>query len=56
MEQLLTEGEDVLVYGYHPHPHMGATRLARLSGRLKLVQGDIRNRDPLGAAFRQQST
>lgn len=48
VEALLTRGHDVTVFGREPMPAQAAAAFASLPGRLRVVQGDVRD----GAALR----
>jgi len=51
IEQLLARGEHVVVFGREALPAAAARLFARLKGRVELVQGDVRDKEALGAVF-----
>ncbi len=55
VEALLGRGEHVLVFGQEAAlPEPAPTRFARLSGRLEVIQGDVRDADTLRAVFKNR--
>jgi nucleoside-diphosphate-sugar epimerase len=50
-EALLARGEEVVIFGREPLPEAAARVFAPLPGRLRVVQGDVRDAPALGAVF-----
>lgn len=51
VEQLLMRGEEVVIFGREPLPAAATRAFAPLSGKLSLIQGDIRDAGALRSVF-----